>query len=212
MGAVLAMRPLVLLGLVLVLAGCQTGLQKLLAPSTVAPTPLPQALTAEIMAGPAMQARLPARGAEAILFRVAVNQDVETWLAADNISLSFRQGVLVASRGLGFDLMGADASGTLAALQGLGAPEYRHQMRFLTSDHRTTYLMAGCTMAVLGRETIAGRPAQRFEESCQAHRQAITNLFWRDDSGRIVRSRQWVSPEIGYLESWVRANPRHPAP
>lgn len=197
MGAVLAMKPFVLVMAALLLTGCQTALQRL----SGSPAPVAAALSPEVLASPPMQVRIPSRGAGAVLFRVAVNQDVETWLSADNISLSFRQGVLVASRGLGFDLMGADASGTLAALQGQGEPVYRRQMRFLTGDHRTTYLMAGCTLTAAGAEVVAGRQTQRLEEQCKAHQHQITNLFWVDGSGRILRSRQWIGPEIGYLEA-----------
>lgn len=204
MGAVLAMKPFVsviVAGMAaLLLTGCQPALQRL----SGAPAPVPAALSPEVLASTPMQVRIPSRGAAAALFRVAVNQDVETWLSADNVSLSFRQGVLVASRGLGFDLMGADATGTLAALQGGGEAIYRRQMRFLTGDHRTTYLMAGCTMAAAGAEMVAGKQTQRLEEHCEAHRHKFTNLFWVDGSGKILRSRQWVSPEIGYLEGNVQ--------
>lgn len=210
MGAVLAMRgpvflhlALALLGLTLGLAGCQTQLQKISGQKAPAPVPF----SAEVMAGPAMQAALPDRGAQAILFPVAVNQDVETWLAVDNISVSFRQGVLVASRGLGADLMGADVTGTLAALGGQAPPVYRRQMRFLTGDHRTTYMTAGCSMTVAEKETVAGRPTQRLEERCEAQGLEFTNLFWVDGAGHILRARQWVSPDVGYLESWILDKP-----
>ena len=210
MGTVLAMRSFVPALLVaLLLTGCQSAVQKL----SGATPPAPVTFSAEQLASPKMQVEIASRGAQALLLRVAVNQDVETWLAADNISLSFRQGVLVASRGLGFDLMGADVNGTLAALQGQGVPVYRRQMRFLSGDHRTTYLMAGCSLAVAegetggqtGSEMVAGRQTRRLEEHCQAHRHEITNLFWVDGAGRILRSRQWVSPEIGYIEAQMQA-------
>lgn len=207
MGTVLAMKSFAaLLMAALLLTGCQTvmpplALQKL----SGATPPAPVTFSAEQLASPKMQVQIASRGAQALLVRVAVNQDVETWLTADNISLSFRQGVLVASRGLGFDLMAADASGTLAALQGQGAPVYRRQMRFLTSDQRSTYLMAGCSLTATEAEMVAGRQTRRLEEQCQAHRHKITNLFWVDGAGHILRSQQWVSPEIGYLLAQMQA-------
>ena len=146
-----------------------------------------------------MQVRIPARGADTRVTLVARNDDVETWLAVDNISVSFRQGVLVATRGLGHDLMGAGAETTLDALAGQGDEIYRRQMRYLTGDHRTTYLNAGCSMASVGAETFGALRLQRHEESCQARDHLFTNIFWTDGTGRIVRSQQWVSPEVGFL-------------
>lgn len=140
---------------------------------------------------PLLQITLPAQGARATLKRVGVNGDVETWQSGDGVSVSLRRGVVVATRGLGFDLMGADAGPTLAALSGGPAGPYRHQMRYLTGDNHSTYLSAGCTMAQAGG---------RHEETCITHRGRFTNLYWLDSAGRILKSRQWIATEIGYLE------------
>jgi len=201
MGAVLAMKALICVMALSLLAGCAPVIQRL----TGAQSGTPVVVSAEALQGPSMSVQIPSRGANAVLSRVAVNRDVETWLAVDNISLSFRQGVLVASRGLGFDLMAADAQNTLDALAGQGAEVYRRQMRYLTGDNHSTYLTAGCSMVVVGPETVGGQQLQRLEERCQARQSQFTNLFWRDGSGRIVQSRQWVSPQIGYLSATLRA-------
>lgn len=194
MGAVLAMKLAVLALAVLALTGCQPVMQRL----SGNPGGERASLPAAALAGPVLEVRIPSRGAVATLARAGVNRDVETWLTADNISISFRQGVLVASRGLGFDLMGADADGTLTALAGGGPPVYRRHMRFLTGEHRSTWLMAGCSL----QETTSDQPGlRRIEERCKAHRHRIANLFWLDGAGTIRRSRQWVAPEIGYIET-----------
>lgn len=188
------------LGLV-VLAACQPILPSM----SVAPAGgQTVTVSAVALATPTMRVQIPSRGADAILTRTAISGDVATWFAVDNISLSFRQGVLVASRGLGFDLMGADASGTLDAFDGAPPPVYRRQMRYLTGDHKSIYLMAGCSMQSAGSELIAGTRTDRFEEQCKARQWTITNQFWRDQAGTIVRSRQWVSPEIGYVVTNLR--------
>lgn len=156
-------------------------------------------LTDDALESPRLEAEIPSKGARAILSRVGVNDDVETWLAVDNISVSFRNGVLVASRGLGFDLMGADASGTLQAFYDQEAGIYRRQMRYLNGENRSTYLTAGCTMALTGTERFGAEDLLRYEESCQTHRLEFTNVFWLDSQGTVRRSKQWLSPEIGYL-------------
>jgi hypothetical protein len=183
-----------------VLVGCQPVVQKLTGKAAQGQVTLPT----EALFGPEMQVQIPSRGADAKLWRVAVNKDVETWLATDNISLSFQHGVLVASRGLGFDLMGADAQTTLNAIAGRGPEVYRRQMRYLTGDNHSTYLIAGCSLTFVGPETVGGQRLQHLEEQCQARENLFTNLFWLNGSGQIVQSRQWVSPQIGYLSSSLR--------
>lgn len=176
--------------------GCQPTLQRL---SGASPTSQNIAHSSDAQSGPVMRIDISSRNASARLSRVAVNKDVETWLAVDNISLSFRQGVLVASRGLGFDLMGADVQGTLNAISGQGEDVYRHQMRYLTGDNHTNYLMAGCSMKLIGVDVVNAQQLQRFDETCKARRNNFTNIFWLNGLGDIVQSRQWVSPEIGFI-------------
>ena len=191
------MKAFVLVTALAVLAGCQPAVQRLMGAKSTTQVDLP----VEALTGPVMRVDIPSRGASAALSRVAVNKDVETWLATDNISLSFRQGVLVASRGLGFDLMAADAQNSLDAIAGQRDEVYRRQMRYLTGDHHSAYLTAGCSMTFVGPETKGGQRLQRLEERCQARANLFTNIFWLNDSGQIVQSRQWVSPEIGYLNA-----------
>lgn len=148
-----------------------------------------------------LRVEIPSRGARADLALVGTNGDVETWIAVDNISLSFNSGILVASRGLGFDLMGAGAESTLAAIRNGQSGIYRRQMRYLTGDNRSTYLQAGCTMIAVGPDELGGRSLERFEEECLARQHKFTNIFWLASNGEIVESRQWLSPENGYVSS-----------
>jgi hypothetical protein len=200
MGAVLAMKALICVVAFSMLAGCQSVVQPLIGEKPSAPVVLP----AEALSGPQMHVQISSRGAAALLSRVAVNKDVETWLAVDNISLSFRQGILVATRGLGFDLMGADAQNSLDAIAGQGPEVYRRQMRYLTGDNHSTYLTAGCSIVSVGAETVDGQRLQKFEEQCQARQNRFTNLYWQNGSGQIVQSKQWVSPQIGYMTTNLR--------
>jgi len=194
------MRALLSAMMAILLAGCLPVLQA----GGKAPAGQRVTVAATALSGAVLQVQIPSRGADAPLSLAAVNGDVETWMAVDDISLSFRRGVLVASRGLGFDLMGADAQTTLDAMAGRQGGVYRRQMRYLTGDHHSTWLMAGCTMKEAGPEVVGGRSLSRFEEACQARQHVFTNVFWRDGDGRIVRSRQWLSPEIGYVLTGLR--------
>lgn len=182
---------------VFLLSGCQPLLDKISSQQEPERVSLPP----DALSGPRLVVQIPLRKTTATLARIGVNADVETWITADNVSLSFRQGILVATRGLGFDLMGASATGTLAALSGAEKGVYRRQMRYLTGDNHTTYLMAGCQMDHLATEVRSGQTLQPFQESCVAAGHKFTNLFWINASGTIQQSLQWVSPEVGYLQS-----------
>lgn len=133
---------------------------------------------------------IPSRGASALLKRVGRNGGVETWISADNVAISLREGVVVATRGLGFDMMGGDAGNTLEALALPGGDTYRRQMRYLTGDNHSTWIAAGCKMVV---------GDGRFEERCIARRDRFTNLYWTNGKGQVTRSRQWISPQVGSI-------------
>ena len=171
-----------------------------LALTACGPSPRQQAEMAAaaqpFLSAPLIRAEIPARKATAVLRPVAQNGHVTTWQTLDQITLSFSDGVLVASRGLGDDLMGADAAPTQAALAGQAPEIYRRQMRYLTGDNHSTWLTAGCSMKAVGAE--AG--LSRFEESCKARNHTFTNVYVLDSAGRVVRSRQWLSPALGYVD------------
>ncbi len=191
------------IAVVLMLAGCQQlpKVQQLMGKPRPAGT---VTLAATALSSAVLRVQIPSRGADAPLSLAGVNGGVETWMAVDTISLSFDRGVLVASRGLGFDLMGANADATLEALAGRAGGVYRREMRYLTGDQHSSYVLAGCTMQEIGAETVAGRRMTRFEERCEARRDSFTNIFWRGADGRIISSRQWLSPEVGYITATLR--------
>mgnify|MGYP003897263681 CR=1 FL=1 len=88
-------------------------------PAAQAPA-LPTAALAE-GPGNVLMVTLLGRNAVAAMTRAGSNNSVETWRTAKGVTLSFRDGILVASRGLGGDLMGANVDGVLAAiLRGTG--------------------------------------------------------------------------------------------
>lgn len=148
-----------------------------------------------------LYAELPSRGATATLVVEAVNGTVTTWRTADNVTLSFDDGVLVATRGLGFDLMGAGAEKTLAALAGGDPGPYRRQYRYLDGQNHAAYVTAGCTVQDRGAETVGGRRLWRHDEICESFHTAFTNTYWSDGGGWVLRSRQWIGPQIGYIET-----------
>lgn len=145
---------------------------------------------------PLLRVSAPSVGAEGVMKLVGRNGAVDTWMSFDLYSVSLQKGVVVATRGFGFDMMAGDGSASLEAMALLDGREYGRQIRYLTSDNHSSWLMAACHMGASGRD----RALRRYDEKCRARRHVFTNHYWMDAKGQIVQSRQWVSPELGYLE------------
>ncbi|PFG63226.1 group 4 capsule polysaccharide lipoprotein GfcB/YjbF [Thioclava sp. ES.031] len=142
---------------------------------------------------------IPSRDANAVLSLAGRNGTVETWRTDDHITVSVDRGVVVATRGLGDDLMAADSEPTLAALRGTKIGPYRRTYRFLTADNHSDYVLLGCDMSTVGNETLVGLKLLRHEEQCRNPAMAVTNIYWTDKSGLIQAGRQWVSPTVGQI-------------
>lgn len=136
-----------------------------------------------------MSVKIPARDAEALLILVAVNEGVETWQTGDDVSVSMRNGVIVGTRGLGFDVMGSDVSQTLAALAGRQAGPYAVTRSYLTPDNKVERVTATCTMAPPDAQGLR-------VESCQSPQGDYLSTYRLDGSGRVTASSQWVGPQV----------------
>jgi len=204
------MKSVMLFALAVALSGCAT-LQGMI-PSDGTKTSVPQSVAAPasnpsgkplfsptpIIPQPALEVTILDRAAQARLDKIGQNGTVTTWASKDGISVSLDRGVLVATRGLGDDLMAAGAQPTLDALTGKPG-EYRRIYRFLDAEKHADYELMGCTMQTRGPETVADRPLIRHQETCRTFTDSHTNIYWTDPVGRIVASRQWVSPLVGSL-------------
>ena len=140
-------------------------------------------------------------GQQAVIALVASNQGVETWSSVDKVTVSFRNGVIVATRGLGADLMSGNAP-TGNALQG-GSGRYgraRVVLDGLDQAIRTTY---ACATTRVSGETIEiveiNYQTSHVKEVCTAPGSEFENEYWIDGTQRIRKSRQWISTEVGYL-------------
>ncbi|KAG1713781.1 hypothetical protein GQR58_002247 [Nymphon striatum] len=141
------------------------------------------------------------RDATSFLVTGGTNGTKVTWLSPDGLSLTFDRGVLVASRGFGDDLMGADVSDALASMESGG--NHLRTLDFLTSLDQIERRDFQCETVVSRSEelTIVERTYQTkvIEESCTDGDFSFQNTYWRDVNGVIWQSRQWISPQTGYL-------------
>lgn len=151
---------------------------------------------------PLLLAELTGLGTAAVLSPASANGDVTSWLTGDSVSLSFRSDVLVATRGLGQDLISADVSHTLAALRG-GAPGYYTRFHsYLDGEYQTQFRSFQCIVTGRTAETITifdrSHTTTRIDETCHSPGLEVANSFWLG-GGIMWKSKQWVSPAAGYL-------------
>lgn len=152
---------------------------------------------------PLMLAEVPDSGLAATLVPVQSRGGVETWRTGDAQTLTFREGVLIATRGLGDDLMSADVNGTLAALRRGGGTDYPRLMSYLDGEDRNEFRAMTCNMSAPQSATVEGigtrYPTRLSVETCYTTGLSVTNRYWHDVNGKMRRAEQWAGPGLGML-------------
>lgn len=148
---------------------------------------------------------------------------ITTWSAADGSALSFRNGVLIASRGLAGTLISA----AVPVQNGRAGPAHGGQRRYYlrSGDNQQRGVTLACRLRDLGSRTVEIYDrvfhTRHMQEDCETqkparnpprnppqnpaqdeagHRPHIVNDYWVDLQRQTVwKSRQWAGPEIGYL-------------
>jgi hypothetical protein len=127
----------------------------------------------------------------------------EVWLGVDGTTLTFKNGHLIATRGLGEDLMSSE--GTFPSFHLIsGSTEYVKKKSWLSSDNQVSSTNYSCTAAVESARkaiTIFEKTflVQRVLETCKAGDSTIKNEYFFERNGIVRRSRQFHSPALGYI-------------
>jgi hypothetical protein len=159
----------------------------------------------EMQANPGKYVRLNIRdqGAWSSLVQAAQNGNRTTWIGQSNISVTFENGLVVATRGLPRDLMGADVSQSWAAIKNGGGTAERRQ-DYITDQDGISAELLQCSIVFDGNETFTRAEividTTRLKETCTGDNFAFSNVYWVNQHGNVVRSLQAVSPDAGYLQ------------
>ncbi|WP_444667779.1 YjbF family lipoprotein [Cereibacter changlensis] len=161
-------------------------------------------LTRAALAGvttPLALATVEATGASALLAPFGSNGGVTTWSSADHKTLALRDGVLLATRGLGPDLMSSEAPTAAQIARGRGQHDRVHYQ--LDGLDRTLRLPFRCALATRGERMIEviGRNYRTtlVEERCEGPGGRFTNEFWLESGGTIRQSRQIFDQKLGRI-------------
>lgn len=142
------------------------------------------------------------RGQNSGLVPIAENRGVVTWLAVDGSTVSTRDGLIIATRGLGGDLLAADVSQTRAHLQARRPGRVERFHTSLTGDIQADTRAFVCDITDGGPGVLelpdGDRAIRLMLEDCYGAQAAFLNLYWIADSdGTILHSSQWLGPTIG---------------
>ncbi|MHA6326422.1 YjbF family lipoprotein [Roseivivax sp. CAU 1753] len=132
---------------------------------------------------------------------------VINWRTPDNTSeIATRDGIIVATRSLGDDLMSADVAGSQNALRGRDGGDYYPRFHTtLDGEYQPQFRSFQCIVARRSGDTLTvfdrRFPATKIEETCTTPGMEVTNTYWLGSDGTMLRSRQWISEGVGYIQT-----------
>jgi len=126
-----------------------------------------------------------------------------TWATPDGVTVSFRDGLLTATRGIGDDLMSTDLSSVLPAYRGQTSQAIR-VMRWLGGEDQLVLRSFVCDFtrrSGVAIRAIAGafRTTQITESCIGEDGFTFTNQYWVEQNSVLRMSQQWVGPGVGYM-------------
>jgi hypothetical protein len=151
---------------------------------------LNEEVVAQFRGAPLLIATMGEPSTSSILFGVGENKGVVTFYTPDQVSLSFRDGVLVATRGLGFDLMYAEVSESIRAIASKNGTIVRtHET--LRGDNTLMKRTFQCAV----RTSEYGKVV----EGCSDGEVDFQNVYSFGRDGKLNSSKQWIGEERGYI-------------
>lgn len=148
---------------------------------------------------------LEERNAVAILRPIARNGPHITWASygsSERRSATTQNAVLSATRGLGNDLMSSRLAPLVDVVSRREDGVATIRQRYLDGENKTVTLVSDCKITRGDRETLdlGGRavPVIRMRAQCWQPERGVDNHYLVDAQGRILESRHWAGPTMGY--------------
>lgn len=163
--------------------------------STVSQEQIAQVLSAT--AAPVELIGVESRSSQSVVIGMERNGAYQTYGTAARQTIVLRDGMLVATRGLGGDLMSVDETALLRMVQNRQSGTARYTMRFLTPDNQTKTIDVSCTVSNGGPTQMAG--VTMVNAACAGEGATFTNSYAVASGGAILQGRQWLGKELGYV-------------
>ena len=127
----------------------------------------------------------------------------EVWLGVDGTTITFERGFLIATRGLGDDLM--SSTGNFPALLNItDSVKYQKTMNWLYRDNQPASEVFTCTATIDPKKYRINVFEKEFstrlvKEICKSDLQMFQNEYFFESTGLLRRSKQFHSSALGYL-------------
>ena len=135
--------------------------------------------------------------------RETVRDGVTTWRSPDGITLATQDGFLIATRGLGGDMLGSDIRDAMAVVLGGGSGRVTRFHTFLDGENNAVRRAYVCDIRQSGPSEVQlnqqAVPTRLITEDCASQDQQFVNLYWQDRRGQIIQSQQWAGEFTGGL-------------
>ncbi|MCE6952242.1 YjbF family lipoprotein [Cereibacter sphaeroides] len=143
-----------------------------------------------------------ATGAWALMVPFQRNGTVETWSSTDDRTIAMRDGILLATRGLGADLMSVEAPSAAQIASASGTHRRVHYQ--IDGQDQTVRTEFRCTLATDGMKTITivqrNYATRHVLEHCEGSTGQFTNEYWVENAGFVRQSRQTFDQKLGKLK------------
>lgn len=160
--------------------------------AAAAPAPAITRAALDQFHSPMMQIDVPTIGLTTFIVPFGQNGAVETWSSVDDQTISFRQGIMIATRGFGPDMMESIAPG--AAQIASGAGTYDRAYYYLDGADQTQRFDYTCTLANLGVELITvvdkQHSTRHIMETCHGKQGNFVNEYWFENGNFLRKSKQ----------------------
>ncbi|MEQ9260076.1 MAG: YjbF family lipoprotein [Roseovarius sp.] len=154
---------------------------------------------------PLISIRIPEVEFYNVLTVIAENGPHSTWAPwgiVDRRSMVTKNGMITATRALGHDLMSANVDGVLALVQAREEGAAQYAQRYLNGASQILEAKSTCEVSRGYQKMVrvggVERPALQMFSSCISANRQFVDLFLVDASGRILESRQWIGPRMGF--------------
>ena len=135
---------------------------------------------------------------------IQANGPEHTFRLRSGPTAAFDEGILVATRGFGDDLMTMGSRGVLSVLRA-GGGEIERAMETLDAQDQVRTERFACTITPAGSEEVdlglRRATLSRLDETCRSPALVFQNIYWLDAAGTVTASRQYVSTSVAYLRA-----------
>lgn len=146
---------------------------------------------------------IPDRDVLTVMQQIERNGAHVTFGTPDRRSVTLKNGIVTATRGLGNDLLSAEVDAVARLISARSEGAARRINRYLDGENLTVELDPWCQVKLAGPGAVGlGEvhvPTTRVLESCITNNRTFQNSYQVSPDGRIVQSRQWISPLNAYM-------------